>query len=70
MRADPSHAKFATARKAPSSALIERDDEIALALTALLSGEPAPGRPPGSAKALLLDSRLARTGGTKFTTPE
>ena len=37
MRADALHAKFAAARKALSAALIERDDEIDLALTALLA---------------------------------
>src|SRR6476619_8365386 len=78
MSAHALHAKFATARKALSSALIDRDDEIDLAPTALLAGEhPSLVGPPGSAKSLLLDSLLAWTGGskfsillTKFTTPE
>ena len=78
MSAHALHAKFATARKVLSSALIERDDEIDLALTALLAGEHLLlVGPPGCAKSLLLDSLLAWTGGTKFsvlltkfTTPE
>ena len=78
MSAPALHAKFAAARKALSSALIERDDEIDLALTALLAGEHLLlVGPPGCAKSLLLDSLLSWTGGTKFsilltkfTTPE
>jgi MoxR-like ATPase len=47
------HAKFATARKALSSALIEREDEIDLALTALLAGEHLLlVGPPGCGKSL------------------
>ena len=61
-----------------SAALIERDDEVDLVLTALIAGEHALlVGPPGCGKSLLLDSVLARTGGakfsillTKFTTPE
>src|SRR6476620_7748879 len=62
------HAKFATARKSLSSSLIERDDEIDLALTALLADEHLLlVGPPGCAKSLLLDSLLSWTGGTKFS---
>ena len=75
---DPLQAKFATARAELASALIERDDEIDLVLTALLAHEHVLlVGPPGCGKSLLLDSLLAWTGGTrfnvlftKFTTPE
>ena len=75
---DPLQAKFATARTELAAALIERDDEIDLALTALLAHEHVLlVGPPGCGKSLLLDSLLAWTGGTKFnvlftkfTTPE
>src|SRR5215207_2644360 len=78
MSAHALHAKFASARQSLSSSLIERDDEIDLALTALLAGEHLLlVGPPGCAKSLLLDSLLSWTGGskfsillTKFTTPE
>src|SRR3954451_6185821 len=78
MSAHALHAKFAAARKALSAALIERDDEIDLALTALLAGEHLLlVGPPGCAKSLLLDALLSWTGGakvsillTQFTTPE
>ena len=64
---DPVRAKFAAARADLSAALIERDDEVDLVLTALLAGEHAllVGQ-PGCGKSLLLDSVLAWTGGTKF----
>ena len=70
--------KIALARRELSAALIERDDEIDLALTALLAGEHLLlVGPPGCGKSLLLDSLLAWAGGarfailfTKFTTPE
>src|SRR4051812_9857133 len=74
----PVQEKFLATRKELSSALIERDDEVDLALTALVSNEHAllVGQ-PGSAKSLLLDSLMAWTSGrrftallTKFTTPE
>ena len=75
---DPLQAKFATARAELAAALIERDDEIDLVLTALLAHEHVLlVGPPGCGKSLLLDSLLAWTGGTKFnvlftkfTTPE
>jgi MoxR-like ATPase len=60
--------KFATARKELSAALIERDDEIDLVLTALLANEHVLlVGPPGCGKSLLLDSVLSWIGGTKFT---
>jgi MoxR-like ATPase len=70
--------KFANARKAMSAALIERDGEVDLVLTALVANEHVLlVGPPGCGKSLLLDSLLAWTGGskfsillTKFTTPE
>src|SRR4029077_16234486 len=64
----PVREKFATARKELSSALIERDEEVDLVLTALLANEHVLlVGPPGCAKSLLLDSVLAWTGGTKFS---
>ena len=70
--------KFAHARQELTAALIERDDEVDLVLTALLAGEHVLlVGPPGCGKSLLLDSVLRWTGGskfgillTKFTTPE
>ena len=75
---DPARDRFATARAELSAALIEREDEVDLALTALVAGEHVLlVGPPGCGKSLLLDSLLAWTGGskfsillTKFTTPE
>ena len=65
---DPVREKFARARKELSAALIERDDEVDLVLTALVAGEHVLlVGPPGCAKSLLLDSVLAWTGGTKFS---
>jgi MoxR-like ATPase len=69
---------FALAREELSSALIERDEEIDLVLTALIAGEHVLlVGPPGCGKSLLLDSVLKWTGGsrfsillTKFTSPE
>ena len=64
----PGREKFAQARRELSSALIERDEEIDLILTALLSHEHVLlVGPPGCGKSLLLDSLLAWTGGTKFS---
>jgi MoxR-like ATPase len=71
-------AKFQSARQELASALIERDDEIDLVLTALLCNEhPLLVGPPGTAKSLLLDAVMAWMGGkkfsillTKFSTPE
>src|SRR5688572_14002557 len=64
----PVQDKFATARKELSSALIERDEEVDLVLTALLANEHVLlVGPPGCGKSLLLDSVLSWTGGTRFT---
>ena len=65
----PVQAKFAAARGELAAALIERDEEIDLALTALVAGEHLLlVSPPGCAKSLLLDALLRWTGGTKFST--
>ena len=64
----PVRDKFATARRELSSALIEREDEVDLALTALVANEHVLlVGPPGCGKSLLLDSLLAWTGGSKFS---
>src|SRR5436190_17135120 len=66
--ADPVHEKFAATRKELSSALIEREDEVDLVLTALVANEHVLlVGPPGCGKSLLLDSVLAWTGGRKFS---
>ena len=66
---NPVQAKFAAARRDLAAALIERDEEVDLALTALVAGEHLLlVSPPGCAKSLLLDSLLAWAGGTKFST--
>src|SRR3954466_1705657 len=75
---DPVREKFAAARRDLSSALIERDEEVDLALTALVANEHVLlVGPPGCGKSLLLDSLLSWTGGrkfsilfTKYSTPE
>jgi MoxR-like ATPase len=65
---DAVRGKFATVRRELSAALIERDEEIDLVLTALIAGEHVLlVGPPGCGKSLLLDSILKWTGGTKFT---
>jgi MoxR-like ATPase len=57
---DAVRAKFAAARRDLAAALIERDDEIDLVLTALVAREHVLlVGPPGTAKSLLLDSLLA-----------
>ena len=60
--------KFAKVRKELTAALIERDDEIDVVLTALIANEHAlfVGN-PGTAKSMLLDSLLTWTGGKKFS---
>jgi MoxR-like ATPase len=70
--------KFLATRRELSTALIERDEDIDVVLTALICQEhPLLVGPPGTAKSLLLDSIMAWMGGrkftvlfTKFTTPE
>src|SRR3954465_9663102 len=74
----PVQAKFATTRKELSAALIERDDEVDLVLTALVAREHVLlVGPPGCAKSLLLEAVMRWLGGrtfscllTKFTAPE
>src|ERR1700758_2362110 len=71
-------ANFATTRYELSSALIERDDEVDVVLTALICNEhPLLVGPPGTAKSLLLDALMGWMRGkrftilfNKFTTPE
>lgn len=70
--------KFETTRKELSNSLIERDQEIDLALTALVAQEHVLFvGPPGTAKSMLADSIVSWIGGdkfhiliNKFTTPE
>jgi MoxR-like ATPase len=77
-RVTPIQEKFAAARRELSAALIERDDEVDVVLTALVCNEhPLLVGPPGTAKSLLLDSLMQWTSGrrftallTKFTAPE
>jgi MoxR-like ATPase len=74
----PVQEKFVLTRRELSTALIERDEEIDLVLTALVCREhPLLVGQPGTAKSLLLDSLMAWMHGkkftilfTKFTTPE
>jgi MoxR-like ATPase len=69
----PAHAptvreQFALVRRELAAALIEREDEIDLVLTALIAREHVLlVGPPGCGKSLLLDSVLKWTGGTKFS---
>jgi MoxR-like ATPase len=65
--ADPVSEKFADAGKELAAALIERDEEVDLALTALVAGEHLVS-PPGCAKSLLLDALLRWAGGRRFST--
>ncbi len=74
----PVQEKFLTTRREMANALIERDDEIDLALTALVAQDHLLlVGPPGCAKSLLLDSLMAWMHGrrfamlfTKFSSPE
>jgi MoxR-like ATPase len=60
--------KFAATRKELFAALIERDDEVDLVLTALVAQEHVLlVGPPGTAKSLLLDSLMTWMGGRRFT---
>ncbi|MFO0806432.1 MAG: AAA family ATPase [Gemmataceae bacterium] len=75
---ESAHSKFASARAEMAAALIERDEEIDLVLTALVAKEHVLlVGPPGCAKSLLLDSLFTWVGGmrfsillTRFSTPE
>src|ERR1043165_5753591 len=77
-RVTPIQEKFAATRRELSAALVERDDETDVVLTALIAQEhPLLVGPPGTAKSLLLDSVMSWMGGkrftillTKFSTPE
>lgn len=78
-QATPVQDKFVLARRELADALIERNDEIDLVLTALIAGEhPLLVGPPGTGKSLLLDSLMSWLQGakrfsilfTKFSTPE
>lgn len=71
--------KFVAMRRDMNDALIERDGEIDVVLTALIAKEhPLLVGPPGTAKSLLLDTVMRWMGGAskfsilfnKFTTPE
>ncbi len=66
---DPIQSKFAATRAELSASLIERDEEIDLALTALVANEHLLlVGPPGCGKSLLLDGLLGwLAGGTKFS---
>jgi MoxR-like ATPase len=74
----PVQEKFLATRKELAAALIERDDEVDLALTALVAQENVLlVGPPGCAKSLLLDSLMRWMSGrrfsvllNRFTTPE
>jgi MoxR-like ATPase len=74
----PVQEKVVATRKELADALIERDVEVDLVLTALIAREhPLLVGPPGTAKSLLLDSLMAWMHGkrftallTKFTCPE
>ena len=65
---NPVREKFATARKELSAALIERDEEIDLVLTALLANEHVLlVGPPGCGKSLLLDAVMNWMSARKFS---
>ena len=65
---DTVRTKFDIARKELSAILVDRDEEIELALTALLANEHLLlVGPPGCGKSLLVDSLLAWVGGRKFS---
>ena len=66
---DPLQSKFTSTRVELSAALIERDEEVDLALTALVANEHLLlVGPPGCGKSLLLDGLLGwLAGGSKFS---
>src|SRR4051794_6750285 len=65
---DPAREKFVSARSELSTALIERDDEVDVVLTALVCQEhPLLVGPPGTAKSMLLDALARWLDGTRFT---
>src|SRR3954466_6523558 len=66
--ASPLQEKFAATRGELSAALIERDEEIDLVLTALVAQEPVllVGQ-PGCAKSLLLDALMGWMHGKRFS---
>jgi len=65
---NPIQTKFATTRQELACALIERDEEVDLVLTALIAQEhPLLVGPPGTAKSLLLDSLIYWMNGKRFT---
>jgi MoxR-like ATPase len=67
-RPTPVQEKFAAARRELAAALVERDDEVDVVLTALVAQEhPLLVGPPGTGKSLLLDSVMGWMGGRKFT---
>src|SRR4051812_7252877 len=67
-RVSPVQEKVAAARRELSSALIERDQEVDLVLTALLAREHVLlVGPPGCAKSLLLEAVMRWLGGRTFT---
>jgi MoxR-like ATPase len=64
----PLQEKFLAVRKELSAALIDRDDEVALALTALIAQEHVLlVGPPGTGKSLLLDALARWLDGRRFT---
>src|SRR3954468_4169072 len=67
-RADPLQSKFARARREMAEALIEREGEIDLVLTALVARENVllVGN-PGTAKSMLLDALMSWMNGRKFS---
>src|SRR5689334_13211390 len=65
---DQSQEKISATRQELSTALIERDAEVDVVLTALICNEhPLLVGPPGTAKSLLLDALMSWMHGTKFT---
>jgi MoxR-like ATPase len=64
----PVQEKFLTTRRELSAALIERDDEVDVVLTALVAQEHVLlVGPPGCAKSLLLDSLMRWMSGRRFS---